>query len=330
MCCDLVHAVQYGYGILLGIIDFFSLRRAERELAHLSPTTRIYLRTELQGAIALMQAADRMPRHAERTLLAVQALLRLTTAVYCSRRQDTQASVGVMETTAAIEFLMSLPGCHDHPEAIAQMRGMDLTRPYALVKYSQLQRLFGTLERLLDTRTPRDFALARLARASLLLLALVATVWSLTSPRNLARGKEVHASSIHHDTPAEPPGQPRLARVVDGLRVERPFALATEMEVKPWLSVDLGRTYQVSEVVVCGHGGGDWAYKYSKDELPMTVSISTDNKQFKAVAMRTLPIEGNFPWRVKFRGAQVRYVRLSSYDNGAKRIVVNEFEIYGR
>ena len=74
--------MQYAYGILLGIIDFFSLRRAERQLAHLSSAKRIYLRTELQGAIALMQAADRMPRHAERTPLAIQALLRLTTAVY--------------------------------------------------------------------------------------------------------------------------------------------------------------------------------------------------------------------------------------------------------
>jgi len=322
--------VQNAYGILLGIIDFLSLRKAERQLAHLSTAKRIYLRTELQGAIALMQAADRMPRHAERTPLAIQALLRLTTAVYCSKRRDTEASVEMMETTAAIEFLLSLPQCRDHHEAIAQMRGMDLTRPCALVKYTQLQQLFGALERGFDTRTPRDFAVARWQRTSLLVLALMATVWSLTSPRNLARGKAIYASSIHHDTPADPFGQPKLGRVVDGLRTEKPFALATEMEEKPWVMVDLGRNYRISEVVICGRGGRDWAYNYSNDELPMTLSFSTDNKLFKVVAMRTLPIEWDFPWRVNFHGAAARYVRLSSYDTSAKRIVVNEFEIYGR
>jgi hypothetical protein len=315
---------------LLGLIDFFLLREAERRLIHLSPAKRVYLRTELQGAIALMQAADRMPRHAERTALAIQALLRLTSAVYCSRSQDTQASVEMMETTTALEFLISLPQCHDHHEAIAHMRGMDLTRPYALIKHTQLQQLFGTLERLLDTRTPRDFALARLTRGSLLVLALVVAVWSLTSPRNLARGKEVYASSIHHDTPAERYGQPRLSRVVDGLRTEKPFALATELQVKPWVTVDLDRNYRLSSVVICGRGRGDWVYNFSNDELPVTLSVSTDNKLFRPVALRTLPIEWSVPWRVELHGAAARYVRLSSYAPGAKRIVINEFEIYGR
>lgn len=314
---------------LLTVLEYFWLRNAERAVDHLSTAVRVFLRSEHEAAVALMRAADRLSLHSERVHLARQATLRLAEAVRDSYpRTLQQRDQG--RAWATVEFLAAIPQLSAHRTAIAELWSTDTSRFLAMIKYEQLTRLFGELEAMLDTRTPRDFLLARVARTSMLALALVIVGWLLLGPRNLARGATIYTSSISGETPAEPLGEARLHRVVDGIHQERPFALGTNTQTNPWVTVDLGRVHRIKRVVVYGRTGRQYGAGFPPEEFPVTLSFSIDQKKYEPALTRETPIAWEFPWKVELYGVSARYIRLSSQGAQPKRIVVSEIEVYGR
>jgi hypothetical protein len=321
--------MRWNRGYLLSVVEFFSLRNAEHEVEHLSIARRIYLRSQANGAVALMRAADRLTQPSERLGLATQAIMKLAAAVHGSlERECLDAELSSVEAT--VEFLLGLPKLQPHREAIGQLCATHPSGLRAATKHAQLRQLFGELERMLDTRTPREFMLARIARASVVALGVLGMLWLLVTPKNVALGRDIFASSISNETPEEPLGHPRLYRVVDGTSREHFFALATELQVKPWVTVDLGKVRRITKVVVYGRSARYFGAGLPPEERPLTISISTDQKKYESILTRKEPIVSDLPWSVELYGSEARYVRLSSLDPSPKRVVVSEIEVYGR
>jgi hypothetical protein len=204
------------------------------------------------------------------------------------------------------------------------------------------------MDLLIDARSPRERALrAELAAilawprgaviAGVAVLLLVA--WVALAPRNLALGKTVTASSICGATPAPPVGRRaagRLDRLVDGVTVEGAmsrvewshgnFAACTELELHPWITVDLGGDHAIHEVVVYNRADCCWGV----DDTPIEIQISLDNRTFVTVASRTEPFTDDFPWRASFATRRGRYVRLYNPVNLPKNLVLAEIEVHGR
>ena len=204
------------------------------------------------------------------------------------------------------------------------------------------------MDLLVDAQSPRERALrAELAAflgwprgaviAGVAMLLMIASV--ALAPRNLALGKTVTASSICGATPAPAVGRRpagRLDRLVDGLTVEGAmsrvewahgnFAACTELEVHPWITVDLGRDHTIDEVVVYNRADCCWGV----DDTPIELQISGDNRTFVTVASRTQPFTDDFPWRASFEPRRGRYVRLYNPVNLPKNLVLAEIEVHGR
>lgn len=201
---------------------------------------------------------------------------------------------------------------------------------------------------LLDVASPRERALRnRLAgvlvwpRGAVVAAAaaLLVTAALLRAPRNLALGKAVTASSICGATPAPPFGHDpigRLARLVDGVTVEGAvsrvewahgsFAACTELEVHPWITIDLGAEHTIDGVVVYNRSDCCWG----ADDTPVEVQLSDDNRSFATVASTELPFTDDFPWRPSFRSHRARYVRIYNPADLPRNLVLSEIEVHGR
>ena len=203
-------------------------------------------------------------------------------------------------------------------------------------RLDRLRALCDWLEALLDVRSDRERRLLRWLRWALLALALCAAGRARLGDHNLARGKEVTASSICSSTPPAPPGQQRLHRLVDGTRLERniagvewghgTYAMCTNNEVHPWITVDLGAPRTIDEVVVYNRSDCCWGV----DDTPIDLQLSADNQTFETVATRHNPFNDDFPWRQTVRGRRARFVRIINPAEQPKNMVFSEIEVYGR
>jgi hypothetical protein len=187
-----------------------------------------------------------------------------------------------------------------------------------------------------DTHAHRELLLQRALRWAGVTVALGATVYLVVGSTNVARGRTVSASSICPHTREAPPGMDALSRLTDGTRVEGwvgpghewgqvAFAMCTELELHPWVTVDLGRERTIREVVVYGRSDCCW-----EETVPLDVQLSVDNQAFVTVATRTDPFTADFPWKVEVEGRRARYVRLYQMRDTPANIVLSEVEVYGR
>jgi hypothetical protein len=144
--------------------------------------------------------------------------------------------------------------------------------------------------------------------------------------KNLARGRRVTASSVSPSTPAADPGEHRLSRVVDGVVAERAsFALCTNLEVRPWVTVDLGKVRSVDRVVVHPRSDCCWG----DYDLPMRVELSLDGTRFAAVASNNRPFTDDMPWKIDAGGKRARFVRVMSPADEPRHVIVSEIEVLG-
>jgi hypothetical protein len=186
-----------------------------------------------------------------------------------------------------------------------------------------------------DTRSEREIRVYRFLRRGAVVVAMGLVAHAVFADHNLALGKTVTASSICPYTPAPMPGKERLARLVDGVRVEGgiaskewahgTFAMCTDTQVHPWITVDLGAERIISEVVVYNRADCCWGI----DDTPIAVQVSTDNSTFVTIATRVDPFTEDFPWRVSVPDRRGRYVRLFNPSDAPKNMVFGEIEIYG-
>ncbi|HWA72234.1 MAG TPA: discoidin domain-containing protein [Polyangiaceae bacterium] len=286
------------------------------------------LRAQVEDAVLTMRRAEQSEPGDGRVRLGRQALSALVeayalSAAPCGERGQTESALQ-RETLAAIE---ALPGSRRHARALALIFAdaqSDGSPARAQREWEALADLFAWLERRIDTRTEREIVLTRWARFAALAGACLGLLWLLFSPTNIARGKPVSSSSLCGYTPPAPLGKPRLERVVDGRRREPSFAVCTEVEPKPWVSVDLGGPHAIREVVV--YPRADCCF--GELALPIGVELSDDNQRFESAGTESEPATPDVPWRFVIHGRTARYVRISTDSQESRQVVVGEIEIY--
>lgn len=180
-----------------------------------------------------------------------------------------------------------------------------------------LRQLAGALEVRSVRRIKVNRALRMVAVAAGLLTLLVATVaWAL-APANVARGKPVTTSSIFPRTP-DPAG------ATDGVR-GRGFGVHTTFEHLPWVIIDLGKSYKLSEVVVYHRSDN-----HQLETLPLTLQLSQDGASYSEISTRSTLFTAEEPWHQKLDGKPARYVRLIVNKKEKGYIALSEIEVYGR
>ena len=160
----------------------------------------------------------------------------------------------------------------------------------------------------------------------LLVLAVGFSIASALGPRNLALGRHVFASSVCAYTPAPKYRSDRFYRLVDGERIEATFAACTEVQVHPWITVDLGSPRSIDDVVLHARSDCCWGI----DDVPLSVQLSDDSVRYTTVATRRDPFTDDFPWKAKIGGTRARYVRIHRDANTPGSIVLSEVEVHGR
>lgn len=271
------------------------------------------------GAVPLGVALELRPRVEQAVLT-----MRLAAASESPALRVQLARQAVLELLSVRSALSAVADCADSPQhapIITQL--FDEAR--AQDDYETLADAFAWLERQVEIRTRRELMVNRGLSHALAAAVLFSVGFFALRPTNIARGKWVTASSICGFTPSPPLGQDRLYRVVDGREKEQSFAVCTELEERPWVSVDLGRVSRVDSVVIfprndCCYGEG---------ELPISVEVSTDNQRFEQVGVSSRPGTADFPWHFSVTGRHARYVRISSLAKEKPHIVLGEIEVYG-
>jgi hypothetical protein len=192
--------------------------------------------------------------------------------------------------------------------------------------YGELVETFAWLEDQIEVRTPRELAFHRVLRLAICCALLCAGACWLFWPQNLAYRKPVTMSSRCSTMPPAPLYAANLSRAVDGVVIERNYAVCTNTEQRPWVTVNLLDEYAISKIVVYDRNDCCW----NDADTPLSVQLSTDNKQFTTVGTTTEIFSPGHPWIVELGGQPARFVRLIVDIAVPKNITISEIEVFGR
>lgn len=121
-------------------------------------------------------------------------------------------------------------------------------------------------------------------------------------------------------------GESREGPGVGAREGESTFALCTELEVHPWVQIDLGTQRRVDLARVFGRADCCWG----DNDLPLSLQLSADGNTFETIAVRNEPFSSEDPWRVAVGGRVARFVRLYGETSERKNMVLSEVEVIGR
>jgi hypothetical protein len=151
-------------------------------------------------------------------------------------------------------------------------------------------------------------------RATVIVLSLLASAafghW-LVSPRNVARGKPVTASSIRFGSPQA---------LVNGAIEWGSFGLHTGGSGREWATIDLQKFYELDHAEIYSRGEGRFEFN-----LPLRVELSDDGATFRDAGACTELFTQTTPCLVDLHHQRARYVRVS-----ASEVVLAEVEVYGK
>jgi hypothetical protein len=171
---------------------------------------------------------------------------------------------------------------------------------------------------LLAPQTPARQKTVRTLQRAAILLVLVSCVTALSvtvlPPKNIALHKPATSSSVAFDT--------KPAGAVNG-KVYEPFGFHSDTEDSPWLRIDLGRKYTITEARV--YGRHDCCFDQS---VPMLFEGSDDGETFRLIAERKDPFDQVRPWVILPGSARARFVRLRSTKKTP--LVLAEVELNGK
>jgi len=308
------------------------LRQPERLRVRVPSSSRMDVRAEVLRIQELVRTARRGEPGPVRDELVTRALL--ATLAVLGRASDPSAT----DAAAAVRAGTSRVAATLHAEALqafTAFSGPDSVTPLSERRFRELLELCEWTGGLVDNRSERERKMQRWASRAALAIAVVAGLHAMFGNRNLALGRKVTSSSVCSLSPPARYHQPRLSRVVDGVIFEGPgvgvewgeatFAMCTDAERHPWLTLDLGELRTLSQAVVYSRSDCCWG-----DELPLSIQVSSDDEHFVTVATTTTPFTTEFPWKPSLGGKKARYVRLYSGSSAKKSIVVSELEVYGR
>ncbi len=298
-------------------LDISGLPVAQQDAAH---RAFVAARSRLDAAAQLREAGRDLPA----ILLYREGIVMLGRVLIAARGQasDEMPSDGGQ----TLERFASLLA-NEHTSLAADLRdAMRLAEPQELdalpgralasrvdVLASLTARL---LERIEPTSRERSLYVKYAPAASVLVTLLCAfgtVAYFAFLPTNIAKGRPVVASSATYET--KPGG------VVDGKDYGR-FGFHSDVEASPWIRVDLGRKYHLTEIKIFGRH--DCCYDQS---VPMLCEVSGDGEQFDEVATKSEPFEQIEPWVVSPNGVSARYLRVRTLRESV--LVLSEIEVYG-
>jgi F5/8 type C domain len=281
------------------------------------------IRGKVERAVETMRTAERSGNAELRLQLARQGTLELVAAYALSKTDDRALPESIEKSLALVEAVPN--AATRHALAIARLKSGAPGALAETLEYDTLVRFFIWLEARVETRTAREIRVTRWLGRAALALGVALASYLLFGPKNLARGAHVTASSTCSLTPEPELGRERLSRVVDGRLRELSFAVCTETEQNPWVTLDLGLAHRIDRVVV--YPRNDCCY--GEDELPLELQLSQDDVSFDTVGTRSVPAVLEFPWRFSTGGREARYVRITVGSAEPRHVVLSEVEVYG-
>jgi hypothetical protein len=306
------------------LLEFFLLRRASKNSAALTRHARTAIKRQLRLAVSGMQAAERVEHREDGSQLAGDSIRRLVGAFALREGLDGNIPAGG-ERHPIWTRLSALPRSETHVTLLMQVCCAD-TAVVRELEFGQIARAFAWLESFFELRTPRELAFLRVVRSAAGVALLVVVAELLLAPSNLALRKPVTLSSQCANMPQARMMEKSISRAVDGVIYERPYAACTALEVHPWITVDLLREYEITEIVV--HARVDCCWH--DNAIPLSAQLSLNNKDFSTVATTQDILPPTSPWEIEVEDRRARYVRLYIATDAPKNIFVSEIEVYGR
>jgi hypothetical protein len=202
----------------------------------------------------------------------------------------------------------------DDPLALDHLQGR-----VAVLAAEALAATVSWLHDTIEPRTVVEIRRARLLRLIALGLAGVGfLVWlgiAVLSPKNIALGKRVLASSTHPKSTAQDGG------LTDGNNGDA-YGVHTNFEENPWVRVDLGEVHRLKKIKI--HNRTDCCFD---EGLPLTLEISEDGVGFTELDRKTTSFSQWSPWVFAPEGKRARYIQV----RGAKGkfVALSELEAYG-
>lgn len=165
----------------------------------------------------------------------------------------------------------------------------------------------------IEPQSPRQRTATRNLRVSIAVLAVLAIplawkIWVL-SPTNISFHKNVTVSTQLPNTHPE--------KVVDDDLYGGP-TFQSAQESSPWLSIDLGDRYLISDAEVFSFA----------DSLPLAFEVSDDGISYRTVDTKNDPFVASLPWVVKPLHVDARFVRVRMLRSGS--LALSEVVVYGR
>lgn len=307
------------------IREFFTLRAAERTIRAYLPAQRMRVEGHVAAARRRLAAGRRAGDPVAACLLLRDAVTRYLAAIEAARDAES--------ADTAVAELPALPPDPARPRAtptddarVREALAAEDPLYFDRLAAEDLERARWALERAatmlrgrVEARSLDHVRGARLGRIGAVVLVVAwlaaAGIKAKLLPQNVARGKQVHASSLKHN----PPDGHEL---VDG-EVGTSFGVHTNTEDNPTVTIDLEALYWLQTIKVYNRVDG-----WYDDVLPLVAEISTDGKTYTEVAKRETHFAASPPWVIDVGGRGARFVRLRV----ARRsyLALSEVEVFGK
>jgi hypothetical protein len=312
--------------------EFFLLEKATEKSVRRSELQRTTIREYHEAAICRLAVARDLRGTAQGPV--ALELYRLGVIFYALAylsAKDATLEVGALppdRTLRKLEESLEADGLRSPPE-YARIRGLlllserlafDRVAPEQREqKIRELDVTIGWLSGLFDVRSPRELRTARILRllaAALAGIALLALfLVGLLTPKNLAKGRPVSSNggTMFGTT---------MAAAVDG-STSGDYEFHSTPEDSPWLAIDLGRPYDITQVKVFGRGDGTY-----DQSIPLALEVSDDGSTYREVAQRAEPFSTYDPWVVKPTKVVGQFVRLRTLKRAC--LVLDEVMVNGK
>lgn len=309
-----------------GLREYFGRGQGPDESADLAMSTRARIAERWEAALRRIEAA-RVLREAglshDALILFREAGLLLAHATIDATDAAAAATSASDQTTA--EKLIQVLESERRPIPVGFARDFStfiltdstdldrLSSREATLRAARADSMTRWLADAVEPRSPRQRTATRNLRISIAVMAVLAIpiareIW-VWSPTNISFHKKVTASTQLPNT--------NLQGVVDDVFYgPRPFH-STE-EPSPWLSIDLGSRYLISDAEVFA----------GNESLPLAFEVSNDGISYRGVATKTEPFAGLLPWVVKPLHVNARFVRVRMQRPGS--LALSEVIVYGR
>jgi hypothetical protein len=308
------------------VVEFFTLRRAERTVRAYMPAQSARVRKHVQAAEKRLRAGRRVTEAVPAAMLLREGVLQYLIAMEAAR--DAAAPEG------AAAPLPPLPPDPARPEAdpsddVRARAAIASRDPLYFDGLSDedverarwaLDRAGAMLRQRIESRTVvavRGTRWGRFAAVVVLLVwGVVAFARARLLPKNIALGKPVHPSSLAENPPSG-------AELVDG-ETGASFGVKTREEDNPNVVIDLEGVYWIDTIKVHNRVEG-----WFDDCLPLVVELSRDGTKWDEIARRDRHFDANPPWVIEGGGRGARYVRLRVARPHAY-LALSEVEVYGK